>query len=156
MGLETPTTDLAGRILVTELGVDSELPEVKSAVEKTFKKLSVLLSARLGTAGYSALLKRALSLAARDFPWLTSIRVSENGDVDGLDGVGEPKSMLAGSVAVFARLIELLDTFIGRMLTIRVLHGAWPDAVPIDTPGSNEGSSAQIMDRVRGQGESNG
>lgn len=40
-----------------------------------------------------------------------------------------------GCVAILARLIELLDTLIGRNLTVRILHNAWPDAVQTGVPG---------------------
>jgi hypothetical protein len=155
MGQELPTTDLAELILSSELGVDPELYEVKIAVRRTFDKLNAHLSSRLGTAGYSALLKRALSLAVRDFPWLATIDISENGDIDGLNDIPPHEPIWGGCVALLARLIELLDTFIGRTLTARVLRSAWPDAVPSDTSGG-EGASAQLTDTAGEQGESNG
>jgi len=155
MGLDIPTTDFAKLILSTELGVDPESAELKSAVVKTFKKMSVHLSARLGTEGYSTLLKRALSLAVRDFPWLAAIRVSDNGEIAGFEDLSTPEPMQDGFVALLARLIELLDTFIGRMLTARMLRSAWPDAVPTNTPGG-DGWSIRLTDIAGEQGESNG
>ncbi|MGO8672495.1 MAG: hypothetical protein ACLQVD_14160 [Capsulimonadaceae bacterium] len=122
--------DLAALVLSAERGADTEL----AAAERTFAKLSVHLSARLGSTGYRALLKRALTLATVDVPWLTLARVCPDGTLEGLDTVGRSGGEVSqGSTAVLARLIELLDTFIGRTLTLRVLHSAWPDAIPIDT-----------------------
>lgn len=47
----------------------------------------------------------------------------------------EAQSASDGCLAILARFLELLDTFIGRNLTLRVLYSAWPDAIQIDRAG---------------------
>ena len=136
MGQETPTTtDLAALVFSSEMGVDPTLEELRRGVQRTFEKLNVHLSARLGTGGYHALIKRALSLATTDHPWLASIRISQSGTVEGFQDLTQFQSTLDGCLAIFARLIELLDTLIGRNLTARILHSAWPDSVPTGKDG---------------------
>ena len=143
MGQETPTTtDLAALLLSSEVGVDPALDQLQRGVHRTFEKLNVHLSARLGTGGYYALMRRALSLATADHPWLASIRIAENGTVEGFPDLVEFQLVLDGCLAIFARLIELLDTLIGRNLTARILHSAWPGSAPTGKAG--------------GQGDSNG
>ena len=136
MGQETPTTkDLAALVFSSEVGVDSTLDQLRPGVQRTFQKLNVHLSARFGTGGYQALIKRALSLATTDYPWLASIRISENGNVEGFEDLTQFETVRDGCLAIFARLIEMLDTLIGRNLTARILQSAWPDSVPTGKAG---------------------
>jgi hypothetical protein len=136
MGQETPTTkDLAALVLSSEMGVDPTLDQLRIGVQRTFEKLNVHLSARFGTGGYQALIKRALSIATGQFPWLASIKILEDGTVQGFQDLTGFEPMLDAYVAIFAQLIELLDTLIGRDLTERILHSAWPDSVPTGEAG---------------------
>lgn len=80
------------------------------------------LSHLTGPAGYSSLLSRALTLAQRDAPVLRQVRVTENGDLDGLED-----EAAQASATLVAQLIELLITFIGESLTLRLLQDIWPD-----------------------------
>ena len=143
MEQETPTTkDLAGLVFSSELTDSSDLNDLRSAAERIFDKLNIHLSVRFGSGGYHALLRRALTLAAADVPMLASVHISEDGRVEGFQDMPEPQSICDGSVAMLARLIELLDTFIGRNLTVRVLQNVWPNVERVDAavrPGESIG-----------------
>src|SRR3569833_2127850 len=140
MGQETPSaTALAILVLKGEQSVGPTVNQRHGAIQRTFEKLNVHLSVRLGSGGYRVLLERAVTLAAGDFPWLTSARVTDDGNIEGVDDAAQPQAMFDGSVAILARLIELLDTFIGRNLTSRILNSAWPDAVPASWQGESNG-----------------
>ncbi len=140
MDQDTQTQNaLALRLFSGERAGGSSADELQSAVQRTFEKLNVHLARRLGSGGYHALLKRAVMLAARDFPWLSSVQVTEDGVLEGFGLVSHVQTiseMAEGCVAILASLIGLLDTFIGRKLCLRVLHTVWPDAVPMTTDGS--------------------
>jgi hypothetical protein len=135
MGHESPSaTTLAELVLAAEQGIDPKIDQHQDAVSRTFDKLNVHLSDRLGSAGYRALLERAVVTAAVEHPVLISARVREEGDIEGIASV-----TFDASIAILARLIELLDTFIGRNLTARILHGVWPDVVPASWQGERNG-----------------
>ena len=87
------------------------------------EKLRPHLAALTGKAGFSALLSRALALAAEEAPALRAVRVQADGTlaVDGEAGVPDE-----GGVILLARLLGLLETFIGESLTLRKLREVWP------------------------------
>lgn len=137
--------DLAHLLFSGEWAGGSRVDELQNAIQGTFEKLNAHLARRLGAGGYHALLKRAVTLAAADFSWLSSVHVTANGTLEGFGPLSEVQTvseMAEGCAAILARLIGLLETFIGRALCLRVLHAVWPDAVLRDADGS--------------QGESNG
>jgi hypothetical protein len=131
MEQETPShKDLAFRLFQSETAGASSPSEVQEAARRTFGKLNKHLSSRLGSGGYQALLRRALMLSVADCAWLTSVRVGEDGGLEGTDQAFVDRSiseLTDGYVAIMANLIGLLDTFIGRKLCLRVLHSVWPD-----------------------------
>jgi hypothetical protein len=136
---------LALLLFAGERADDSGPDELQDAVQRTFEKLSVHLARRIGSAGYRALLKRAVAVAATDFPWLVLVSVSENGTLGGFgtEAKGRDTSETADAcVAILASLIGLLETFIGRTLCFRVLHDVWPGELGIearDSHGDNNG-----------------
>ena len=144
MEQKTPTTkDLAALVLSTERADASDPDDLQSATQRIFETLSAHLSIRLGSRGYRALLKRAVTLAAADSPVaLASIHVSEPGTMEGFGSLIEASMVTDACVAILARLIELLDTFIGRNLTVRVLNNMWPNILHVDAadrPGESIG-----------------
>jgi hypothetical protein len=142
MEQHTPTTNELALLLFTdERSGDADAEELPNAVQRTFEKLGLHLSQRLGSGGYHALLKRAVTLAAADFPWLAAVQVTEGGDLTGFGPASEAwgaAEAAEGGMAVLARLIGLLDAFIGRTLCLRVLHTVWPDSVGIGPEDSQE------------------
>ncbi len=99
-----------------------------------------------GTAGFRALLARALVLAKADSTVLASIQVREDGTlagfdtaVEGKDGDSSQCSCHGGPVLV-AHLLDLLTALIGRSLTMRLVGDAWPDAPAGTWISVNEGT----------------
>jgi len=137
---DTPTSqDLAVLVLAHERGDRSDRFELPNAAHRTFEKLNVHLSVRLGSGGYQALLRRAGALAAADYADAVGLHVNNKGDIEGSEAIEHLASITDTAVVVLARLIDLLDTFIGRELTLRVLHAAWPKSVGVDSSsGSGE------------------
>jgi hypothetical protein len=113
--------------------------ELQGAVQRTFDKLNAHLARRLGSDGYHALLKRSVALAATEYPWLASVRVTGTGDLEGFEPLPGGQALsetAAGFATILASLIGLLETFIGRNLCLRMLLNVWPDAIQIETGGS--------------------
>jgi hypothetical protein len=92
-------------------------------------KLRVYLATLMGTAGFRAVLSRALALAGRELPRLRSIRVKEDGTFDGLEELHrkmKPAEFLECRVVLLTHLLGLIVSFIGEILTVRLVREVWP------------------------------
>ena len=100
-----------------------------SALSRVSEKLRLPLSALAGVAGIQSLMARALTLAKAELPWLGAARVDAEG-VLALDGDPQLDTDRAaqGGVVVIAHLLGLLVDFIGKELTLTLVHEIWPDA----------------------------
>lgn len=88
----------------------------------------------MGSAGFHALLSRSLALANPEVPWLRAVQVKSDGSWEGLDDLEtrvDPDEILEGCVVLLAQLLGLLVTFIGELLTLRLVREAWPK-LPLD------------------------
>lgn len=84
----------------------------------------------MGTGGFDALIVRALALAGTEADWLLKIRVKADGSLEGLgdlQGCLDPAEITRGSVVLVASLLGLLVTFIGEILTLRLVRDIWPE-----------------------------
>ncbi len=119
---------LAERLLGYE-GLDSHSPEKGiSSLLKTFKKLRDPLVTFAGAQGFRSLLTRALNLSIDEEPWLSSIRVNEEGSLE-LQLEQEPsfEETTRGGILLLAHLLSLLTTFIGEGLTLNLITRIWPE-----------------------------
>jgi hypothetical protein len=61
------------------------------------------------------------------------VRIRADGSLEGFDGIEGSREGEAGAAAgqagmvLVANLLELLVTFIGKPLTLRLVNGTWPD-----------------------------
>lgn len=130
-------------VVVAEVdGVDDPRP-VALALARLFSRLDEQLSRIIGTVGFRALLRRSLHLARGQRAWLADVGVDEAapGVLTGLDGAlgREGRDEVVDGVAlVVANVVELLCTFIGQELALRLVREVWPD---IDLPGTEETES---------------
>ena len=119
--------DLTRRLLAFEATHDtSPAPRADVAVQ-VIKELRVHLIRFAGADGFRSLLSRALTLAKAEVPSLKMVHVRPDGSLEGFDGIEPPQEAQAGMVLV-AHLLELLVTFIGAPLTLRLLGDKWPEA----------------------------
>jgi hypothetical protein len=84
----------------------------------------------MGVVGFRALFSRALVLALPQAPWLTALEINADGSLTGLERVSAGLSraeLSRGEVALVSQLLGLLETFIGRTLTVGLIQDAWPD-----------------------------
>jgi hypothetical protein len=97
-------------------------------------KLYASLGRLIGGSGFDVLLARALTLAARAEPALSTVTVRSAGILEGFPP--EPGRVALGLVAVLSQLFELLVRFIGEDLATRVVRDVWPNVA--DTGGFQE------------------
>ncbi len=122
---------LAEHILASEAAHEKGLEEGRLVVP-IIKELRALLIRLAGVAGFRALLSRALALARTQAPCLHHVRVGADGFLEGIENMEQSEDAAeverAERVLVF-HLLELLVTFIGQPLTLRLLSIRWPDAI---------------------------
>ena len=107
-------------------------------------KLHPHLATLVGSAGYRALLSRALALAGTEVPWLRAMHVKADGSLEGLEEFRaqlDLKEILAGTVALVAQLLDLLVAFIGESLTLRLVQEIWPKVRLNDLDSGNGGKN---------------
>lgn len=97
-------------------------------------KLRPHLATLVGSAGYRALLARAVALAGAEVPWLRGLHVKADGTLEGLEEIHAKlgaAEFIKGRVALVAELLGLLVAFVGESLTLRLVQEIWPK-VPLD------------------------
>lgn len=101
------------------------------AAFRVCEKLRRSLSVLTGVVGFRSVLARALVLARAEAPWLKELRLAPDGSLElpaALEQrVGQEEAARGGAVLI-ATLLELLVTFIGRTLTVRLVQDVWPKA----------------------------
>ena len=123
--------ELAKRLLADEARADKRNGANQPAAFCICEKLRQPLGKLLGIAGFRALFSRALALANGEVAWLRALHIKADGSLEGLDELEaelEDKEIVEGEVVLVARLLELLITFIGAALTVRIIQDGWPKA----------------------------
>lgn len=90
------------------------------------ERLRPHLATFMGNVGFHALLSRALLLAGSKVPWLYTVKVKPDGTLEGLEAQVDSHEGFEGSVALLVQLFELLEAFIGKSLTLRLVQELWP------------------------------
>ena len=119
----------AKRLLSTEITGTSAVEAAALAMFPVTNKLRPHLSILLGKGGVRALLARALVLASAETPWLRTVQVTADGDLEGLEALAadlDPTDFFEGRVVLLAQLLGLLVAFIGPNLTSRLIGEVWP------------------------------
>ena len=120
---------LARRLIAAEhLPTDSGEKGSRAAF-RVCDKLRESLSVLTGIRGYRGLLARALALAKVEVPWLGEVEVGSDGSLlvpEALKQVMRPGDAARGGAALVTHLLELLATFIGEALTLRLVQQIWP------------------------------
>ena len=136
-----PLADFARRLLLHEAGKARTARELAEAMERACLALHRQLAPLLSSAGFDALIGRAVKLAAREFPFLAAVgnTTPTKRLLDGLRQAveqRESKEVENALVAILANFIWLLVIFIGENLGLRKVREVWPD-VPLTLPGSS-------------------
>ena len=98
------------------------------AAVRVCEKPRTALGKLAGPEGIAALLRRALALARLEVRALQAVTVTADGRLQRLEEVANGNHGDEAASEIIAQLLHLLDTFIGRSLTLRLVRNAWPDA----------------------------
>ena len=134
--MDTPSPairDLARQLLIASR-TDSHSQGHDGAI--VIEKLRSSVTRFAGPEGFTSLLRRAVKLAARDLPALHGLEVDADGRLKGIEHLGAEMGTNAvrvrddAAIEIAAHLLELLVTFIGETLTLKLVRGAWPETFP--------------------------
>lgn len=131
---------LAHRLLAHEAGMARNSGDAAASGSAVCQKLFAEIEQFIGHDGSKALLARALYLAKAEFPFLAEVQIGES-DEGWLIGLSENVSTrdateVSDSIAaVLGGFIDLLGTFIGDDLTLRMIHRRWPEVPRWAYPG---------------------
>lgn len=123
--------DLARRLLAFEAAHDNSSDAHVEVAVQVIEELRMHLIRLTGVDGFRSLLSRALTLAKAEVPSLSMVHVRAEGSLEGFDGIEQSQEVGAerqAGVVLVAHLLELLVTFIGAPLTLRLVRDKWPDA----------------------------
>ncbi len=113
---------------VVELELAADPSDPAGVVERVALKLHDALGKLVGSAGFDALLSRAMVLARRACPTLAEVRVLPAGGVEGFREATagqEQATILAAAEALLAHFVELLLVLIGEDLGMRLVRMPW-------------------------------
>lgn len=121
---------LAQRLLAVESASASTTDARGHEAVRVCEKLRISLTRFAGADGFASLLRRSLALARADVPSLRRVTVEPDCSMDGLEALAahEADGGVRAAAALTGHLLELLVTFIGEPLTLRLVREAWPDA----------------------------
>ncbi len=134
MSLQPSMRALSRRILEHALAGHTEPEAVAGAIEGAVRRLNEEASTLIGPVGLLALVRRATHLSRREFPWLDQLEF-QVGRVMALQGLAEcvrtqgREQVADGATLLLSHLLELLCTFIGQDLTLRMVRRGWPTLV---------------------------
>jgi hypothetical protein len=117
------TKSLARQLLAREAASGSD------ATVQVCSKLRTHLTSLVGTAGFRALLHRALALCKLDVSKFESTSVREDGTLAGYEVFVTqctPRQVEDGGVELIGQLLALLEIFLGEALTRQILKDVWP------------------------------
>jgi len=120
------TRDLARRLLAaSQTASGTHVHEAVAVIEN----LRTSLTKFAGVDGFASLLRRALVLASAEVPALQCVKIGADGRLEGFEQLVPDTGTAAGEavVAITAHLLELLVTFIGEPLMLRLAREAWSD-----------------------------
>lgn len=135
-------TEAARRILDHAAGRSSAAGATRDAAVLVVSEMRPRLSNLMGSAGFRALLLRAVALTEIRQSWVRSIRVNADGSLGGLDDLEatvDPADFRDGTITLLAQLLSLLALFVGEALTIRLMRDIWPELSLTDLdPGNGD------------------
>jgi hypothetical protein len=121
--------EFANRIVAYEAQQCPSPLSQTDCIVRVCEKLRLHLIPLIGAAGYHALISRTIALLKKDHPWSVYAGIKPDGALD--FSLPEEPEASAGfipgdAVAIPARLLGLLATFIGEPLTLNLALEVWP------------------------------
>jgi len=117
------TRDLARSLVACEADASTTSLRTEPATVRVYERLRRQFGAPVGTDGFQALASRALALAKSDSPRLSSVQITANGGLCGLDEVeSQTDEDGEAGVILIAQLLGLFLTLLGEATTLRLIE----------------------------------
>ena len=144
-GTNPKTREMAERLLAYEAAAQHPSEADGLAASRVCQKLSHPLGKLIGTEGYRAILRRALTLARREAEGLNAVKITDEGLLESLNGEAEKVSAV-----LVTNVIELLLTFLGEPLTLKLVHDVWPEGTDLkhSAKGSKHERTKWVCDQA--------
>ena len=128
--------DLAKRLLAIEARRQPAPHLHEHEAVRVCEKLQIALTQFAGKNAFMSLLQRSLVLTRAEIPAVQAVQLKPDGSLEGLDMLVTDTSGGGSDAAVLiiAHLLELLATFIGEPLMLRIVWQAWPNESLDATP----------------------
>lgn len=149
---------------------DCRTPEtIATAIEGVFARLEELMATLIGPTGFRAVVDRAVHMTNSTWPWIETTRIdttaqlvitgSAPAQASAAEGIARVQAKVtisglttiiqseggatvtAGAATLLGNILQLLCTFIGDELTLRIVDRAWPYLSGTPTPTSSEQES---------------
>jgi hypothetical protein len=121
-------------VLIRRSSQDADVATVAATARAAYDDLASVLVPLIGQAGFDAVTSRALYLGEREYPTVKAGGGTEE------TGTFAPVSIwlmqqdagvaMDAAATILAIVAQLLVTFIGEPLTMRLLRKGWPDGFP--------------------------
>ena len=113
--------ELARKLVALEEGSDLVSDARTSAAIRVIEKLRILLTRFSGLDSFTALMRRAVALTRTQDASLASRTITHYDSIASFDGLSNETTL-----TVTAHLLDLMSTFIGQALTLKLLSETWP------------------------------
>ena len=125
--------ELARRLLAFEAAHHNSSEAGVGVAVQFIEQLRLRMIRLAGVDGFRSLISRALTLAKAEVPSLEMVQVGADGSLEGFDRIEGSQEEEAGAatqagIVLVAHLLELLITFIGEPLTLRLVRDNWLEA----------------------------
>ena len=140
MNKTTPGIQNLSRRLIAIEADNCSPDKLASITARACDKLRGPIAKLVGVVGFHSLLSRALMMAKAEIPPQYVVQAKLDGTFNGLDGIDRIEDAAVG-VVIVAKMLGLLNIFIGEPLMLLLVRDAWPDTVIDETILRDKGQS---------------
>ncbi len=113
--------ELALKLVAHEQRSDLDSAGGMKAPNRVIEKLRITLTRFSGLDSFSALMRRAVALSRIEDPSLEGLALPQYDSIASFEGLSNETTL-----TVTAHLLDLMSTFVGKALTLRLLTDTWP------------------------------
>ncbi len=124
---------VAWSVLTRRSASDADVATVAATARAAYDDLASVLVPLIGQAGLDAVTSRALHLAEHEYPPVKAGATDQPGAFAAVNAwllQRDAGEAMEAAATVLSMVAQLLVTFIGEPLTMRLLRKGWPDAFP--------------------------
>jgi hypothetical protein len=124
---------VAVRVLRRRAAPNADVASVAATARAVYDDLASVLVPLIGQLGFDAVTSRALHLAAQEYPPVNAVALDQTGAFAAVTAwlmQRDSGAAIDAAATILSTVAQLLVTFIGEPLTMRLLRKGWPDGFP--------------------------